>query len=134
MPGRDDPFGDIERLFEQMSSQLGGVGRSVPVDVVDEGDRFVLRADLPGYDADEIDLQVADGRQVHLEASHSTESEAAGDTYVTRERRQERSSRSVTLPDAVDESSTKASYNNGVLEVVLPKRDAEAGGTDIEVT
>jgi HSP20 family protein len=134
MTRRDDPFGDIERMFEEMSSQFTAAGDSVAVDVVDEGDRFVLRADLPGYDADDIDLQVSDGRRVHLEATRSSESEETAGSYVTRERHQERISRTLTLPDAVAEDEATASYNNGVLTVELPKEVADDSGTDIPVS
>ncbi len=134
MSNRTDPFAEIERFFTEMSSQLGATTGHVAIDVIDQGDAFELQADLPGYDADDIDLQITDGRRVNIEATRDTESTSETDTYVTRERRQERVSRSVTLPEPVLEEETEASYQGGVLAVTLPKQTVDDSGTDIPVS
>lgn len=136
MSDREDPFAEIERVFETMTEQFGsGVAGDVAVDLVDEGDRFVLVADLPGYETGDIDLQVSDGRTVHVEASREATRADREGSYLRRERRGKTASRTVTLPEAVDESATEAAYENGVLTVRLPKRTAAgAEGTDIPVS
>ena len=120
-------------MFDRMSSQFepleGGAlqGGSVAVDVEDAGDEFVVTADLPGYDRDDIDVQLA-GERLTLSADRSTSSETGRDgTYVRRERRQQSVSRSVRLPEPVDETGTEATYNHGVLTVRLPKAEADDG-------
>lgn len=131
-----NPFDEIERMFDRMSSQFdpmeggalgGSLGGSVPVDVEDTGDEYVVTADLPGYDREDVDVQLA-GERLTVSADH-TESTETGDEghYVRRERRQRSVSRTVRLPEAVDESGTEARYQNGVLTVTLPKVDAEDG-------
>jgi len=129
-----DPLGEIERAFDVLGDQFGVAIGSVPVDIVDEGDSFVVHADLPGYDSDDIDVQLVENRQLTISASRGEESELSDGSYVKRERRTQSTSRTVTLPDAVEESETAANYDHGVLTVTLPKRTTESDdGTDIPV-
>ncbi|MDS0261687.1 Hsp20/alpha crystallin family protein [Haloarcula sp. S1CR25-12] len=129
-----DPLGEIERAFDVLGDQFGVAAGTVPTDVVDEGDSFVVHADLPGYDSDDIDVQLAEGRTLTISAEQSEESEVESGTYVQRERRRQSTSRTVRLPEAVEESETAASYEGGVLTVTLPKVTAEDdGGTNIPV-
>ncbi len=131
----DTPFDDIERLFEQFSefSDPGGGTAAVPVDVLDRGDRFVLRADLPGYES--LSVTVSDGRTVGIEAERSEDGDddEDGDRYVRRERPRGTASRDVPLPEPVRETEATASYDDGVLTVELPKEDADGDGTEIPV-
>jgi len=130
-----DPFSEIERAFDMLGEQFGVDMGSIPVDVVDEGDAFVVHADLPGYDSDDIDVQLVEDRKLTISATSSQERESVDGQYVQRERRQQSLSRSVRLPEAVDEHETTANYNNGVLTVRLAKvvRDEDDDGTDIPV-
>ena len=132
-----NPFEEIERMFDRMSDQFdpleggpleaGPFGGSVAVDVEDAGDAFVVSADLPGYDREDIDVQLA-GERLTLSADHS-ESTETGDEgrYVRRERRQRSVSRTLRLPEPVDEAGTEATYNHGVLTVTLPKAEPDDG-------
>lgn len=138
MTTRRNPFDELERLFDRMGEQfesewrpgfgsMGGLG--VPVDVADEGDAFVVTADLPGYAKEEIDLQLRDDTllvSAEHETSEATEAERDTVQYIRRERRAEAAKRTVTLPEDVLEDEVSASYANGVLTVTLPK----AGGGD----
>jgi HSP20 family protein len=129
-----DPLAEIERAFDVLGDQFGVAAGTVPTDVVDEGDSFVVHADLPGYDSGDIDVQLADGRTLTISASQSQDSEASDGTFVQRERRRQSTSRTVRLPEPVEESETGASYEDGVLTVTLPKVTAEDdSGTDIPV-
>lgn len=130
-----DPFSEIERAFDMLGDQFGVDMGAVPVDVVDEGDAFVVRADLPGYDTEDIDVQLVDERELTVSATSNQERESADGQYVQRERRQQSLSRAVRLPEAVDEAETTASYDNGVLTVRLAKvvHSEDDDGTDIPV-
>ncbi|WP_336329614.1 Hsp20/alpha crystallin family protein [Haloarcula sp. CGMCC 1.2071] len=130
-----DPFSEIERAFDMLEEQFGVDMGAIPVDVVDEGDAFVVHADLPGYDSDDIDVQLVEDREVTISATSSREQESTDGQYVQRERRQQSLSRSVRLPESVDEAETTASYDNGVLTVRLEKIVHSEGddGTDIPV-
>ncbi len=132
MTGPTDPFDEMERLFDQLTEFGGAVGGDVPVDVRDEGDAFVVLADLPGYAVDDIDVQLAEDRRLTLAASRETDHTGEAN-YVRRERPRGGTTRTVTLPEAVDEDATEASYDDGVLRVRLGKRTAGDEGTDIPV-
>lgn len=135
MPADRDPFSEIERAFDMLGDQFGVDLGSIPVDIIDEGDAFVVRADLPGYDSEDIDVQLVEERKLTLSASASQEHETTDGNYIQRERREQSASRTVGLPEAVNEEETNASYEDGVLTVRLAKvgRHEEDEGTDIPV-
>jgi HSP20 family protein len=129
-----DPFSEIERAFDVLGDQFGATTGSVPTDIVDDGDSFVVRADLPGFDSEDIDVQLVENRKLTLSASRDEETETTDGRFVQRERHHQSASRTVRLPEAVVESDTEAAYEDGVLTVTLPKRTAESDdGTDIPV-
>jgi HSP20 family protein len=130
-----DTFEELERLLELMSGQFGTDFDAVPVDVADEGDAFAVVADLPGFDRDDVDVTLTDDTTLHLSAEHTEERERVEPRrWVQRERQSRTISRTITLPERVEEGGSQASYDNGVLTVRLPKKDADPeGGTDIPV-
>jgi Molecular chaperone (small heat shock protein) len=107
MSDQTDPFDEVERFLDQLTEFGGVVGADVPVDVVDEGDAFVVVVDLPGYETDELDVQLQDDRQLTVSATREAGAEPDGDDYVRRERSRQQPTRSVTLPDPVDEGATE---------------------------
>ncbi|PSP95837.1 heat-shock protein [Halobacteriales archaeon QS_4_62_28] len=121
--GDSNRLEEIERVIGLMSDQFGTHRQSVPVDVIDTGDQFVVHADLPGLSADDIDVRVSDNHTLTL-AAERAESETDG-RYVTRERKQQAARRTVRLPDAVDADETSASYDAGVLTVELDKATSD---------
>lgn len=111
--------------------QMGRMGQSgTSVDVADNGEEFVVAADLPGFDTEDIDVSIRED-VLRIEAEHEEERDegAEGDRdegrYIRRERRHQSVGRSVTLPERVDEESVTAEYRNGVLTVTLPKSSAQ---------
>lgn len=127
----DDPFSEIEELFDQFTEFGSTVSADIPVDVLDREEAVVVLADLPGRDGEEIQVRLEDKRTLHIEAP-APAGEPEGN-YVVRGRPQADVSRSVQLPAGVDDSDTSASYNRGVLKVRLGKPSADSG-TEIEVT
>ncbi|MFB6165797.1 MAG: Hsp20/alpha crystallin family protein [Haloarculaceae archaeon] len=139
---RQNPFDEIERMFDQFSRQFGqmdtqGFGRDVAVDVADLGESFEVTADIPGYDSDEIDVTLPDTRTVRIVANQeSTTEQREGDDerrYLRQERRHRSFSRTVSLPDDVAADEADATYDNGVLTIELPKQTASQG-TNIPVS
>jgi HSP20 family protein len=126
----DDPFADVESLFDQLTTPSGPT-ETPAADVVDRGDAFEVRVDLPGFDTDAIEVQVTDDSRLQVDAERST-TDVDGE-FVTRERRQETVSRTLTLPADVDPGATEASYDDGVLAVHLPRLSDVDDGTTIPV-
>lgn len=129
------PFRDLEQVLDRVTDQLEqvepGMRRRPRVDVEDVDDRFVVSVDLPGFEKDEIELQLRDD-VLSIEAEHDEEHEESDARYVRRERRHEAVSRSIPLPESVDEDATTATYERGVLVVTLPKTH-QGEGTRVDV-
>ena len=118
----DDNFFDIFDNFERKF--FGNSNAVLPdfrTDIRDAGDRFVLEAELPGFNKEDIHLDVKDGI-LTISAQHDENKEEKDDKggYIRRERRFGSFSRSFDIT-GIDESHISASYNNGVLELNLPK-------------
>jgi HSP20 family protein len=133
MQRQNNPFDDLERMFERMAEQfddagwLGeegrpGGGTRPATDVLDRGDEVVVTVDVPGFDREDLDIRVSDGT-LRVAAEHSEESEEDSGDYVRRERRRTSMSRSVQIPAEVDTGGASASLQGGVLTVTLPKAD-----------
>lgn len=144
MAGRKNPFDEIEELFERMGRQFenmgdqfgsGGMGwqpGGMSVDVADNGDEFVVTADLPGFEKDDIDISLR-GDRLRISAESTAETEEGDEDFLRRERSQRSMSRTLTLPEPVDESDVSAEYRNGVLTVTLSKIVGDDDSHDIEV-
>ncbi|WP_414040511.1 Hsp20/alpha crystallin family protein [Acidithiobacillus sp. M4-SHS-6] len=103
----------------------GAVGRGsiAHIDVLDRDNEIVIRAEVPGMDKDKLDVQVH-GNQVYISGSKEENKTEEEGKYIYRERRYGEFSRTVQLPVEVDASQSKASYKEGVLELVLPKAES----------
>ena len=109
-----------------------GPRRWVPaIDLVEREGQLVLRADLPGLDRDDVDVQIKDGI-LTVSGERKYENESKGEGYHRVERSFGRFSRSLRLPRGVDASAVSASFDRGVLEVTVPK-PAQAQATKVEI-
>ena len=146
MSSRRNPFEELERMFERMSRQFEdaasewgggewapfGSGDDVAIDLVDEGDAFVVTVDVPGFERDEIDLRVADGT-LWIDCERSESSEEDEESYLRRERTHRSVRRSVGLPAPVEADEVTAKLRNGILTVTVPKAEPEEGSQRIEI-
>lgn len=137
---QEDPFREMmdtfNRAFRDMyatGQDLAGVGGfgTVPVDIEETADGYIVTADLPGVEKDQISLRIEDDT-LHLSATHDREVAEEGKDYVRRERSSRQVQRSVRLPGPVDPDSAEASYDEGVLTVRIEK--GAPSGTDVEIS
>jgi len=116
---------ELNRLFDfAMPTRDSGLfsGWTPALDVYDEKDNFVVKAELPGLKKEDIDINVHNGvLTISGERKHEAEKEE-GQTFRS-ERYFGRFQRSVTLPAAVQVDKIKASYKDGVLTIDLPKAE-----------
>jgi len=125
-----DPFEEIRRMQESLNrlfEEFERVGPRTmriefPVDVIDEGDQIKVVADLPGFNKEDIEIWVEDGDLV-IKAERKEEKEEKEVNYLRRERRFGRVVRRISLPAEVDVENIKAKYNNGILEITIPKTE-----------
>ena len=132
---RDNPFESIEEFIERMEREFNtdpfGTTEPVPVDVRDGDGEFVVTADLPGYEKDDIEVTISD-RTLRIEADPETDTETREKEYVRKERSHESVSRSVPLPEPINDEGVSATFGNGVLTVTLEKRGT-GSGTQIDI-
>jgi HSP20 family protein len=125
---RWEPF-TLQNLFDSVfdapsPTRSGALRRWMPaMDLVEGDDNFVLRADLPGLTQDDIKIEFED-RTLTVSGARKAEHETKKDGYVRVERAFGSFSRSLTLPQGVDPEAVTASFENGVLEVTIPKPEA----------
>jgi len=117
---------EVNRLFGA-AFDSGAAGNSeiprrwIPaMDLLEEDERFVLRADLPGVEEESINVELQDN-VLTISGERAPEHRAQDGGYQRLERAWGAFSRSLTLPAGIDPESIEASFNNGVLEVRVPK-------------
>jgi len=93
-----------------------------PVDIEEESDRVVLRAEIPGVSRDDIDVSVENGT-LTLRGEKKQERKIEAENAYRLERFYGSFSRSFVLPTRINAERIKATYKDGVLEVVLPKAE-----------
>jgi HSP20 family protein len=148
-----DPLSEVNRMFDDV---LGGLTRrpggrqtgaestewAPAVDVLQRDGDLVVRAELPGVSPEDVDITLQN-QVLTISGQRREEQEEQRGGYYVRERRSGLFSRSMTVPEGVDEDSIRARYENGVLEVTIqgaaavrePRRiQIETGGPGVEGT
>jgi HSP20 family protein len=122
-----DPFRDLERevdrLMQGVNMSLQGVrsSRRFPqMNLLDQGDRFVLTAEIPGVEPAQLEVTTAGG-YLTIKGHRQPPAEAREDAFRRQERFHGSWQRSIQLPDRVLEDSVRADYSNGVLTITVPK-------------
>ncbi len=124
-------FGEMERMFEDMLSgrwlqpfgwqhPIGGLARMPSLDVIDRENEVLVRAEVPGYKKEDIEISVGDG-SITIQGESKSEKKDEAQDYYRCEIAHGAFSRTVALPAAVDESKATASMRDGMLELKLPK-------------
>ncbi|WP_308465171.1 Hsp20/alpha crystallin family protein [Rathayibacter soli] len=117
-----DPFSQLDRIAQSVFD-TSRQPRTMPVDLYRDGDRYVLNTDLPGVDPGSIDVDL-DGRLLTIRAQRTVTDLA--DTgkenvrWLTQERPTGAYLRQFAIGDDTDSGAISASYDNGVLSVVIP--------------
>ncbi len=111
----DDTFGRVAAPFLEEGT--------LPVDMFEKGGKLVVRASLPGFKEDEIDVQVHEG-VLSITARKSREHEEQGDRWYRRERSYGSLSRRIALPGVVRDAEVDATLDNGVLTLAMALPEA----------
>ena len=118
---------EMNRLFGSVfdAPAPGGNGNTLrrwmpAMDLVETGDHFVLRADLPGLTEGDVEIEVEDN-VLTVSGERKAEHETTKEGYHRVERAFGSFSRSLTLPDGVDAEAVTAAFDRGVLEIRIPK-------------
>jgi HSP20 family protein len=131
---RWDPFADfhrhVDRLFDEgvarpwrFGPQTVAYEASFPVEVSETEDEIEVKASIPGVKPDEVEITVQDD-VLTIKAEHKDTTEEKKRDYYRREIRYGAFHRSMTLPVSVDSDKAEATYQNGILQLRLPKAEA----------
>ena len=138
-PSRGREFTDMDRLFDRMVEDLWrrpfpnlffperlwrgtSIVKSPTLDVYEEKDEVVVKAELPGMKKEDVEIKLAD-RTLTLKGEKKQEEEVKEDDYWCRERAYGHFTRSIELPADVKADQITASFRDGVLEVRMPKTE-----------
>ena len=96
---------------------------AVPVDLWETKDAYHLRADLPGVTPDELEVN-ATSDSISISGEVKGQADVTEDGWLRQERRVGKFQRAFSLPVAIDPSKVEATFENGVLSLVLPKAES----------
>ena len=126
--GPANMFENMERMFGELNERFGGdlhpamiETRSPAVDLRDEGDRYVLQADLPGMNKENVTIEITD-EFLEIKGMREESKEESREGYVWKERGSTRFFRRLPLPEDADPDEVKARLGDGVLELTIGKR------------
>jgi len=128
---RWDPFRELTALQSEVNRLFSRVGSgdvaerqswTPSIDVIETDDSIKLKAELAGMDPQDISIEVQDN-VLTVSGERRFQEEVKEDKYYRIERRYGSFSRSLALPQTLNENGIEAKYENGLLEVVVPKAE-----------
>lgn len=106
---------EIDRVFETVAGNYGSATSDrFPVDLYEDKDNLFVRAELPGVDRGDINVEVVEN-SLNLTAAHKSTEDGKEESFSF--------SRSVAVPESVQSDKVAAQYQDGVLTVTLPKKE-----------
>ena len=121
----DKAFENFRKEFEKSFASFPSLpsmpkDASLSCDVVDDGDKYVIKAEMPGVKKDEIKLNIFEN-SLEISAQHKEEEEEKKKNYLRKERSEVSYYRSLPLPEKVVSDKTSAKLTDGVLSITIPK-------------
>ncbi len=131
------PLREIERISREMDKFFDSLFERRPtrrfrffeedelfplVDITETDNDLILRADLPGIDPNDINISLSDGI-LTIKGEKKQEKEEETEDYHIIERSYGTFTRQIQLPKSIESDQASASYKNGVLKIVLPKKE-----------
>jgi len=119
---------EFDRLFRGAFSPALSEGElstrtwAPPVDIYENGDSLVLKAELPGINPDEVEIRVEDNT-LYLKGERKFEKEVKEQNYHRVERSYGTFTRSFSLPNSIDADKVAANFQDGVLTLTMPKKE-----------
>jgi len=125
------PEAGLDRLDRLPGLWMPGL-RGIRLDAHETDDEFLVEAELPGFDAAEIQVGVLGGRLMITASHKSDKGDKTAAKWKWRERAWGTASRTLLLPSKADVEGIKASFENGLLNITIPKLAAGAKGSEIQ--
>lgn len=113
----DEMFG-MDPFFERRDAKL------MKTDIKEKGDKYIIDIDLPGYDKENIDLEIEDGYlKVSAKVDKNIDESDEEEKYIHQERFHGECSRSFYIGKNIKEEDIKASFKKGILTLTIPKEE-----------
>jgi len=128
---------EMDRLFNQLTSrtfdsdEMADLDWSPRVDISENKDNIIVKAELPGMSKDDVKISMQDN-VLYIRGEKKAEKESKDDNYHLCESCYGKFMRAFRLPAPVNEKKIDASYKDGVLRIILPKAE-EAKSKEIEI-
>lgn len=124
-----DPFQELDDMMRGLVFRPVRAGQapqieSIKVDASEDDLAYRITAEIPGARKEDIKVSVDGAEVMILAESRSEKEDRQGERVIHRERTYGAMSRTLTLPQTVDDTRAQAKYENGVLTLTLPKRSA----------
>lgn len=124
---------ELDRAFSESSGRdQGEMGWAPPIEVTQQDGNYVVRAEIPGIDANDVKLEITDDAIVIQGERKSEHEEKKGGMHVT-ERRYGRFYRAIPLPEGAKVDEARAKCENGVLEVIVPTEEQRPKAREIPI-
>ena len=123
LPRRRNEFDLFDEMFNDPFFTRGE-NKLMKTDIKEKGDKYLLEVDLPGYEKEDIKIEIDDGYlTVHASMNKNVDESDKNSKYVHKERYVGECSRSFYVGEDIDQEDIKASFKNGTLKIEVPKKD-----------
>jgi len=117
----------VDRLFEDSfvlppGAWFSNGGNLMPLDISQTDNEVVVKAVMPGFKPDEVDIQIT-GDTLSIKGEHKEEKEEKNAQYLRKEIGYENFARAITLPIEIKSDQAEATFENGILTLTLPKAE-----------
>ena len=122
-----EPFGELDRFFDDFPSVGMGLPGDMAVDLYEDGNNIIAEMNIPGIEPDKVDVTV-EGNYLRICGTRSEEKERKEKQFYSKEIRRGSFERALRLPSSVHEEKVEAEYKDGVLRITLPKLEEKKAG------
>jgi len=119
----EDMLWPSQGISHRMTSLLPGLAENMPLaDLEDRGDDYCLTVEVPGFKKEDIEIEVEENA-VEVRGSRMAKESEKSEGYVHKERASQSFHRRIELPEDIVTNKVEANMNDGVLELVMPKKN-----------
>lgn len=116
--------GILSPISDFANHSMNLLSSSMPIDVIDQGKEYVVKANLPGIDKKDVDIQLTENI-LTIKGSYSQNNEDKGERYLLQERRMGTFSRSIAFNEELVPDKVTAGFRDGILEISIPKAEVQ---------
>jgi Molecular chaperone (small heat shock protein) len=122
----ESTLNDIRRAISRRAFGYRTEVREPYLDMIDRENEIEIIAELPGVDKKGIEVSIYEN-SIEISAESKSESEERKENYYCRERECAKFRRKLTLPSEIEPENAKSKYENGILRIILPKKEKKKG-------